>query len=255
MTTLDNLQRANLIKVLKDLEYYLGVADAAKSKVAEVNNVISARRNALRSNKRIRLIILIILFVFTSNIPIMATAVSATMIFSTEQEKEDLGLIIPLFILGTIVIIVIVCIVWFLAIRFYKKKNTEEQTKSEKYISGIYAYIPFYTNIFNEYSNKASGLCSQYNIHKNLSHIDILRYVRTQLTSYPSMSLQKAVDDYYEIQHREMMLNEMQKQRSVLNEIQKENREFYSSALKEIERGNQIARDISESVDYIRYWK
>lgn len=37
--------------------------------------------------------------------------------------------------------------------------------------------------------------------------------------------------------------------------LQKENREFYASALDELERGNQIARDIRESVDYIRYWK
>ncbi len=146
-------------------------------------------------------------------------------------------------------------LIWFLAIKVYKKKNKEDQTKTEKYISGIYAYIPFYTNIYNEYTNKATILCQQYNIHKNLSHIDILRYVRKQLSSYPTMSLQKAVDDYYKIQHREMIISEMEKQRSVLTDIQKENREFYASALDELERGNQIARDIRESVDYIRYWK
>lgn len=255
MATLDSLSRTELLKALETFEYYLGVADAAKTKIREVNSVITQKRNALKSEKKTRRFLLILLFALTASIPYFAGMIAIISVFRDNPGNESLDFIDYLFFFGGIAVVIIVLSIWFFAIRFYKKKNHEDQRKTEKYISGIYAYIPFYTEIFNNYTNKAEVFCQQYNIHRNFNYLDIVSYVRRQLTSYSTLSLQKAIQNYYDMVHKEQMLGELQKQNRSLTQIQEENREFYHNVLSEMERGNQIARETQESVDYIRYFK
>lgn len=253
MPTLDQISRADLLKVLGNLEYLLGVRDAASAKINEVNNVIDGQRASLKSAKKRRLMWLgFLCFLLCGQFSLAMMLIMGALMTGTEEPVDTTFRLSFLSVGGAIVLLGILVFV-FVVIRM-NKKNRKDREKAEKYISGIYAYIPFYVKICEEYGQKSSAICQQYSIHPNLAHTSVLSYVRKQLASYPTMSIYKAVDDYYEIQHRQDVIGKLNDQKQVLLNIQKENKKYYEDVLAELERGNAIQRDIRDSVNHIRYW-
>lgn len=257
MANLDQLTRSDLLKVLKDLEYQLGIEEAARNRIKDVKNVFAQNEKDLFSLKKRRIIFMLFVVFFTfspMSVSFYIICSSVYGLFTGGNDADDTVVFTVLSIIGCVVIVAIIFIYLFI-IKYFKKKNKEEREKVEKYNSGIYAYIPYYENIRQDAENKISSLCGTYNVHPSLKNISAVSYVRKQLSSYSTMSLQKAIDDFYEMQHRESMLNEAQRQSSILTNIRKDNQEFYDKALERMDESNQIERDIRESVDYIRYWK
>lgn len=256
MANLDQLSRTQLLNVLKELENHLGIKEASERKLQEINIAFNKSEEILRGLKKRRFVYMLIIMFFTFS-PLVFSLISVSSSIDTlisNSDSEDTMFYMFELVVGVIIIIAIL-LIYFFAIRYFRNKTKKERKEVEKRKAGLLAYIPYYENIRRNAEKSILSLRRSYNIHANLAHIGIVSYVRKQLSCYSNLSLVRAVDDFYEIQHREMMLSESQKRNSILTDIQKSNQQFYDSALEKMDESNRIARDISESVDYIRYWK
>lgn len=251
--TLDMLDRKDIIKILDVLKGYIETESAARRKAEEVKQVFINGENDLKKNKKYRRIGLAIVFILTQGPLGFAVMFMATALFSLlgiEIERDPVYIILG--VLGAVVFVAVLFVYIFL-IKRYKRKNKEERIKVEEHCSGIYAYLPYYESICSEYQQKIYDLQCKYNIHNNMCAVGVIDYVKSVLISTSTVSLNSAINDYYQMQHNEMMRDEARRQTNKLEDIRKENQEHHIENLKKLEDIRRIESQQLESLNEIRY--
>lgn len=246
--TLDSLPRQEMIKVIDNMRYYLGMDGAAKRKIYEVNQIYSDGYIKLKKREKTRNIIVLLLCLlafppfFVSTIAVTSFVSSG---FSDNYAKSGIqGMILVVAVVVAVIVLLIIL----------KRKKKKDIIQHEKFCSGIYAYIPCCEKISNENIQKARSIQAKYNIHNSLFSLEALSYVRELLVSNSSISVYSAMQSYQQYLHNERMYNEAQRQTSKLEQIRRENQVFYDNALGKLDDIIALERQQTEALNYIAYW-
>ncbi len=250
--TLDSLPRQEMIRVIDELSYYLGVESAAKRKISEVEYVINQGSESIKKNKKYRYMALAALCILAQGpVGVCFILIVSCLMGFAQGESDPVFTILGVLGLGFIIVAITVLRIVYKKI---KKKNLEDRTKVERDISGIYAYIPYYQKVSEEYRNKALQLQATYNIHNNICAVGTLQYIKNILVSNSRVSLKEATDDYFDYIYKEQMLSEAQRQTSQIEQMRKENQQYYDSVLEKMDDIIDIENRTLDSVNYIRYY-
>lgn len=251
--TLDVLPKNELIAVLDELRDCIGIKQAAQKRIQELKQVFVNDELTLKKNKKFRIILLIIAGFCTYGYGTFAVGfvglLPAALVRSPSGGEFILlivGILSVFFLIGLILF-------WRFIIKKFKNKNSQERIDTEKYQAGIYAYIPYFQGIYDEFQKREDALCAKYNIHNNVRTIGLIDYVKSVMVSSSTVSFIEALDDYYRIQQNEMILDEIRRGNSILKETQKMNQEYYEKRLQNDAEIIEIGRQACEHLNHLRY--
>lgn len=235
--TLDSLSRQDMLKVLDQFAYYLGMNDAATRRISEINQCYTNGYNRNSKRKKIRLILCLLLSFLSLSSTFGAFALTIS--------GEILGLIL------LVVIISVNAFAWGLS----AVKNKKDRINYERFCSGIYGYIPTCQRIANENLVTAKNIQQKYNIQDVLFSTDAIAYVLHTLKSHSQVTLFEATQDYRQHLHNERMYQQALNQSSLINQIRRENQVFYDNALSKLDEIEQLERQRNETLNYAVYWQ
>ena len=236
--TLDSLSRQDMLNVLEQLRYYLGINDAANRRIAEINQYYTSGYNYIKKRKRIRIIVCFFMcFMSTTSI------IYSLMLAFYQQE-----------ILGYILLIIIIVVLASVCI-YSVFRTKKDRINYERFCSGVYAYIPAYEKVRNENLTIARNIQQRYNIQEILFSVDAVTYVMRILTSNSRTTLFEAIQDYSQYLHNERMYAEAQKQTAMINQIRRENKAYYDNALSKMDEIAKLERERNNMLNYAVYWK
>ena len=246
--TLDSLPRQEMIKVIDNMRYYLGMDSAAKRKIYEVNQLYSNGYAKLKKREKTRnIIVLLVCLLAFPTFFVSAFAVTSYVSSGYSDNYAKVGIQGLIFVIGVVIAVIVLLII-------LKQKKKKDIIQHEKFCSGIYAYIPCCEKISKENIQMARTLQARYNVHNSLFSLEALSYVRELLVSNSSISVYSAMQSYQQYLHNERMYNEAQRQTSKLEQIRRDNQVFYDNALGKLDDIIALERQQTEALNYIAYW-
>lgn len=227
--TLDSLPRKDMLNVINELNDYIGLANAAKSKANEIDNNNRQKYQKLESDHKFKKIVLgiILLMLFS---PTFFITIALTFFLKLEIDSY------LIFCIAVLIYLLIITI----PITIFRSNFNKKRQKYDEFCSGTYAYITAYNNVANSYTEKAYSLQRRYNIHNDLMNARAVGYISNVLTSYSKISLSQAISDFKQLVHNETMERIASEQTRKLKEISAQNERYYNDSLAKLEEIRSI---------------
>ncbi|MBR3956015.1 MAG: hypothetical protein IKJ63_11135 [Clostridia bacterium] len=247
MPVLSLLPNTEKVNVLRSLEKMLIFEEEVKRRKSQVEIRINDEQDKVRKNKKMRLIIMGLVLFFSIQPLFVAFAFAITSLMG-----ESFGTMEFILLVGGFVVFFAIITAEIIFCKRFQKKNKQDVANAGKYIAAVSPYLSFYDQQLATIARRIAEMCNQNRINRNLTSIAVIEYVVYQLSCYPNKSLDSIVNDFYEKQDRERMIQIAQEKNAILEKTRKEAQAFYDDAIHSIESGNQAIRDgISQTNDML----
>ncbi|MBQ8574943.1 MAG: hypothetical protein IJ447_02720 [Clostridia bacterium] len=156
---------------------------------------------------------------------------------------------------GIVLGVVALAFVVFLASFIIKKSEKKHFLNDISSSTSGFEVLNEINNKLSQAKQQSNSFYQRYTVPVQLQNPPATRYVYQILRDYPNVSMSDAVNDFYRLQHEEMLRDEIKKQTIETQKLREDNERQHREAMKEAQYGNRLRREANNTLNDIRWYK